>query len=49
MLGLDNAGKSAILAAMSNQDVNDDLKPTRGFNVMCVQTKNISLNIWESK
>ncbi len=49
VLGLDGAGKSSILAALGKQDNQNKLNPTQGFNVMCVQTEDVSLNIWESK
>lgn len=49
MLGLDGAGKSSLLASLGKQDPTAQMQPTEGFNVMCVQTESVSLNIWESK
>ncbi|CAH1783294.1 unnamed protein product [Owenia fusiformis] len=47
VLGLDNAGKSAVLACMENNELQSAPKPTEGFNVMCVQKNDTTLNIWE--
>ena len=54
ILGLDGSGKSSFLSVLSQQG-HDNAKrqeeqgPTKGFNVMCVSTNGLSLNIWESK
>jgi len=48
VLGLENAGKSSVLAQVtSGTSKNQDVKPTEGFNVTCLQSGGISLNIWE--
>ncbi|XP_078670431.1 uncharacterized protein LOC144910825 [Branchiostoma floridae x Branchiostoma belcheri] len=47
VLGLDGVGKSSFLACIANQDCRQTMKPTEGFNVMCIQTRQTSLNIWE--
>lgn len=54
VLGLENAGKSTLLAALAQHDSpitseREPSKPTEGFHVVCVSTKGVSLNIWESK
>lgn len=54
VLGLEGAGKSTFLAALAQHDSpitseREATKPTEGFHVVCVSTKGISLNIWESK
>jgi GTPase SAR1 family protein len=50
VLGLESAGKSTILAQVTSGTCkNDDVKPTEGFNVTCLHSGNISLNIWESE
>jgi GTPase SAR1 family protein len=50
VLGLENAGKSSVLAQVtSGTSVNQDVKPTEGFNVTCLHSGGISLNIWESE
>lgn len=50
VLGLESSGKSTIVAQItSDVPVIKDLKPTEGFNVTCLQGKNITLKIWESK
>lgn len=50
VLGLENAGKSSILAQVtSGTSKNQDVKPTEGFNVTCLHSGGISLNIWESE
>ncbi|PNF26296.1 hypothetical protein B7P43_G02658 [Cryptotermes secundus] len=48
VLGLESAGKSTVLAQVtSGTNKNEDVKPTEGFNVTCLHSGNISLNIWE--
>ncbi|CAH1257783.1 ARL10 [Branchiostoma lanceolatum] len=47
VLGLDGVGKSSFLACIANQDCRQAMKPTEGFNVMCIQTRQTSLNMWE--
>ncbi|GLH03204.1 hypothetical protein R5R35_014342 [Gryllus longicercus] len=48
VLGLENAGKSTILSQVtSGSHKNNDIKPTEGFNVTCLQNGGVSLNIWE--
>ena len=50
VLGLENAGKTSILAQVtSGTSKNQDVKPTEGFNVTCLQSGGMSLNIWESE
>lgn len=50
VLGLESAGKSTILAQVTSGPLkNYDVKPTEGFNVTCLHSGNISLNIWESE
>ncbi|XP_033126403.1 ADP-ribosylation factor-like protein 3 [Anneissia japonica] len=47
VLGLDGAGKSTLLGCLNSLQAPDDTKPTEGFNVMCIQTESVTLNIWE--
>ncbi|XP_063963628.1 uncharacterized protein LOC129273347 isoform X1 [Lytechinus pictus] len=47
VLGLDGAGKSSLLKCLSHQEGDGKLEPTEGFNVMCIQGKNTTLNVWE--
>ncbi|XP_071480574.1 uncharacterized protein [Diadema antillarum] len=47
VLGLDGAGKSSLLKCLSHQEGDGKLEPTEGFNVMCIQAKNSTLNVWE--
>ncbi|XP_013385263.1 ADP-ribosylation factor-like protein 3 [Lingula anatina] len=47
VLGLDGAGKSSFLACLSNQDNKSSPLPTDGFNVICLQTEKVALDIWE--
>ena len=45
VLGLDNAGKTTILKAMSEEDINT-IMPTQGFNIKAlVSDKLHSINI----
>lgn len=51
LLGLDGSGKSAFLAALSQQGnvqrLREETKPTDGFNVVCVNSEGVVLNLWE--
>ncbi|XP_022080828.1 ADP-ribosylation factor-like protein 3 [Acanthaster planci] len=47
VLGLDNSGKSSLLRCLTHSEHTGPPDPTEGFNVMCVQTQNVTLNIWE--
>jgi len=47
VLGLDGAGKSSLLLALSKNDYDVAPTPTAGFNVISVQTNGTALNIWE--
>lgn len=54
VLGLQNSGKSTFLAALAQHDSpvtseREDSQPTQGFHVVCVSTRGVSLNVWESK
>ena len=46
ILGLDNAGKTTILKALSNESI-DDIKPTTGFNVKNLLHDGYNLNVWD--
>merc|ERR1719433_1361130 len=46
MLGLDNAGKTSILKALSGEDP-QLTAPTQGFNVKSVQADDFKLNVWD--
>lgn len=46
MLGLDNAGKTTILRALSGED-HENVMPTQGFNVKSIQHENMKLNVWD--
>jgi hypothetical protein len=51
VLGLQGCGKTTFLAALANLGSGaggTETKPTEGFNVMCVTTNGVHLNIWES-
>ena len=46
VLGLDNAGKTTILKAMSEEDINT-IMPTQGFNIkalVSLKLKDLNLN-----
>ena len=45
-LGLDNAGKTTILRAMSDENPTT-VAPTRGFNVKQIVKENVEFNIWD--
>ncbi|XP_031568850.1 ADP-ribosylation factor-like protein 3 [Actinia tenebrosa] len=49
VLGLDDAGKSVFLAALAQPDstTRASTQPTEGFNVVCLTTDGLNLNIWE--
>ena len=42
VLGLDNAGKTTILKAMSEEDINT-IMPTQGFNIKALVSLNYNL------
>jgi ADP-ribosylation factor-like protein 3 len=45
-LGLDNAGKTTILKALSDENPTN-IAPTRGFNVKQIKRGNIEFDIWD--
>lgn len=45
-IGLDNAGKTTILKAMSDESP-ASVAPTRGFNVKQIVRDNVEFNIWD--
>ena len=50
VLGLQGCGKTTFLTALANLGSGaggNETKPTEGFNVMCVTTNGVHLNIWE--
>ena len=46
VLGLDNAGKTTILRAMSQEDIST-IMPTQGFNLKSLQQDNLKLSMWD--
>ena len=49
VLGLDNAGKTTILKAMSEEDINT-IMPTQGFNIKALVSKNLhSINLLSNR
>lgn len=44
ILGLDNAGKTSILKALSKEDITQTT-PTRGFNIKTLVHQNFKLNV----
>lgn len=46
VLGLDNAGKSTILARLSEEEI-ATIRPTQGFVVKSLKHDNIRLNVWD--
>ncbi|RYH04917.1 GTP-binding protein [archaeon] len=46
LLGLDNAGKTSLLARLSEEEI-DTVKPTQGFIVKTLKHENIRLNVWD--
>ena len=45
MAGLDNAGKSTVLAKMANR--NEEVQTTVGFNVDKVKVGKVTFNVWD--
>ena len=46
VLGLDCAGKTSILKALSSQKF-EHLKPTEGFNIKVLEIGGVKINIWD--
>ncbi|CAG9332401.1 unnamed protein product [Blepharisma stoltei] len=46
VLGLDNAGKTTILRALSEEDINHII-PTQGFNIKSLVHEGFKLNVWD--
>jgi ADP-ribosylation factor-like protein 3 len=46
VLGLDNAGKTSILRALSNEEITS-VKPTQGFIIKSLQHQSFKLNVWD--
>jgi len=46
ILGLDNAGKTSILKAISNEDIKS-INPTKGFNAKVVNVENVKFVVWD--
>jgi len=46
VLGLDNAGKTTILKALSNEDL-QQIMPTQGFNVKSLVQGNFKIEAWD--
>ena len=46
VLGLDNAGKTTILKALANQDL-QTVMPTQGFNMQTLTVGNLIFNAWD--
>lgn len=46
MLGLDNAGKTTILRALSDEDITH-ITPTQGFNIKSLIHEGFKLNVWD--
>merc|ERR1712232_1265665 len=46
MLGLDNAGKTTILKALSEEDITH-IMPTQGFNIKSIVQEGFKLNVWD--
>ena len=46
MLGLDNAGKTTILKALSDEDIST-IMPTQGFNIKSLTQDGFKLNVWD--
>jgi ADP-ribosylation factor-like protein 3 len=46
VLGLDNAGKTTILKALSEEDITH-IMPTQGFNIKSLVKEGFKLNVWD--
>ena len=46
VLGLDNAGKTTILKALSEEDITH-IMPTQGFNIKSLVQEGFKLNVWD--
>ena len=46
VLGLDNAGKTTILKALSEEDITQ-IMPTQGFNIKSLVKEGFKLNVWD--
>ncbi|CAM9600254.1 unnamed protein product [Chrysoparadoxa australica] len=46
VLGLDNAGKTTILKALSEEDITH-IMPTQGFNIKSLMHAEFKLNVWD--
>ena len=46
IIGLDNAGKTTILKALSNENLKT-ISPTKGFNVKTFAKDNLKLTFWD--
>ena len=46
VLGLDNSGKTTILKALSDEQI-DNIQPTQGFNIKALTQDNFKLNVWD--
>jgi len=46
VLGLDNAGKTTILRALSEEDISH-ITPTQGFNIKSLVHEGFKLNVWD--
>ena len=46
VLGLDNAGKTTILKALSDEDT-ENIAPTQGFNIKALSKEGFKLNVWD--
>ena len=46
VLGLDNAGKTTILKALSKEEI-QHVMPTQGFNAKTLSVQNLKFNVWD--
>lgn len=46
LLGLDNAGKTSCLKALSHEDISH-IMPTQGFNIKSLVHGSVKLNVWD--